>query len=62
MSEVINMLDWKKRRAARLAATIERNADLVDENGNYLASAEPIFSLVQTDELCGEWLTYRLTD
>ena len=62
MAEVINMLDWKKSRMAKATATIERNADLVDDDGNYLGSAEPIFSLVQTDELWGEWLTYRSTD
>ena len=61
MGEVINMLVWKKSRMATATATIERNADLVDEDGNYLASAELIFEtptgerLIQTDEGVAFW-------
>jgi len=45
MGEVINMLDWIKGRTAeeKPTVTILRNAEPFDGDGNYLASAVPIF-------------------
>jgi hypothetical protein len=42
MGEVVNMRDWKKGRIATPTATGQSNANLLDEDGNYLASAKPI--------------------